>query len=190
MALHPLLHFNNPFIRMTRSPLTKPWLIVGMLYFVTKVLLIAAWSLSSLSGSVFFGAFNSMRDKFGTNERKIENVLEKRDWEAFSEMLEFGYRMNRFDRKSERSALTTFLDRVPSDKFFPEQVDEMIVLGANINDQSKDPRDEDDNLEEDKIGDNVIIRYVKFTPWYALLTFHAYSFIAIVSHSSVGYRKS
>ena len=29
-----------------------------------------------------------MRDEFGTNERKIESVLEKRDWDAFSEMLQ------------------------------------------------------------------------------------------------------
>ena len=108
-----------------------------------------------------------MRDKFGTNERKIENVLEKRDWEAFSEMLEFGYRMNRKHRKTKQSALTTFLDRVPNDKFDPEQVEQMIKLGANINDQSVQPRDEEDVIEKDKIGDNVLIRYTKVTPWYA-----------------------
>ena len=88
---------------------------------------------------------------------------------AHSEMLQFGYRMNRFDKKTQRTALTTFLDRVPSNKFDPKQVDEMIVLGANINDQSSDPRDEDDKEEKDKIGDNVLIRYVKVTPWCVLL---------------------
>eukprot|EP01083_Nonionella_stella_P036506 99600_1 len=40
----------------------------------TKILLIAAWAFGNLSGSVFFGAFHSMRDKFGTNERNIVNV--------------------------------------------------------------------------------------------------------------------
>eukprot|EP01084_Bolivina_argentea_P067013 122137_1 len=132
--------------------------------FVTKMLLIAAWAFGNLSGAVFFGAFHSMRQKFGTNERNIVNVMEKRDWEAFSEMLQFGYRMNRFDNKSRRSALSTFLDRVPSDKFDAVEVDRMIQLGANINDQSIKPEDEKDEPEPEKIGDNVLIRYIKVTP--------------------------
>eukprot|EP01084_Bolivina_argentea_P150833 263354_1 len=129
----------------------------------TKILLIAAWSFGNLSGAVFFGAFHSMRQKFGTNERNIVNVMEKRDWEAFSEMLQFGYRMNRFDKKSNRSALSTFLDRVPSDKFDSDEIDRMIQLGGNINDKSIKPQDENDELEPDKIGDNVLIRYIKVT---------------------------
>eukprot|EP01083_Nonionella_stella_P150702 480485_1 len=130
----------------------------------TKLLFILAWAFANLSGDVFFGAFNSMRQKFGTNERNIVNVMEKRDWEAFSEMLQFGYRMNRFDEKSQRSGLSTFLDRVPSDKFQYEEVENMILLGANINDQSQKPKDERDRDEPMKVGDNVLIRYIKVTP--------------------------
>eukprot|EP01083_Nonionella_stella_P108948 317209_1 len=132
--------------------------------FVTKMLLIAAWAFGNLSGAVFFGAFHSMRQKFGTNERNIVNVMEKRDWEAFSEMLQFGYRMDRFDHKSNRSALSTFLDRVPSDKFEVKDVHLMIKLGADINDRSVNPENEDDQPQPDKIGDNVLIRYIKVTP--------------------------
>eukprot|EP01083_Nonionella_stella_P318673 1165992_1 len=131
---------------------------------MTKILLIAAWAFGNLSGSVFFGAFHSMRQKFGTNERNIVNVMQKRDWEAFSEMLQFGYRMDRFDHKSNRSALSTFLDRVPSDKFEVKDVHLMIKLGADINDRSVNPENEDDQPQPDKIGDNVLIRYIKVTP--------------------------
>eukprot|EP01083_Nonionella_stella_P107215 310315_1 len=130
----------------------------------TKLLLLLAWSFANLSGDVFFGAFNSMRDKFGTNERNIVNVMEKRDWGALSEMLAFGYRMNRFDEKSQRSGLSTFLDRVPSDKFLYKEVESMIRLGAKINDQSVRPKNEEDHDEPKKVGDNVLIRYVKVTP--------------------------
>eukprot|EP01083_Nonionella_stella_P108949 317216_1 len=130
----------------------------------TKVLLLAAWAFANLSGSVFFGAFHNMRKKFGTNERNIVNVMQKRDWEAFGEMLEFGYRMDRFDKKTNRSALSTFLDRVPSDKFEVKDVNLMIKLGANINDRSVNPQNEKDESEPDKIGDNVLIRYIKVTP--------------------------
>eukprot|EP01083_Nonionella_stella_P171137 583843_1 len=130
----------------------------------TKVLLLAAWAFANLSGSVFFGAFHNMRKKFGTNERNIVNVMQKRDWEAFGEMLEFGYRMDRFDKKTNRSALSTFLDRVPSDKFEVKDVNLMIKLGANINDRSVNPQNEKDEPEPDKIGDNVLIRYIKVTP--------------------------
>eukprot|EP01083_Nonionella_stella_P243105 847405_1 len=130
----------------------------------TKLLLLLAWSFANLSGDVFFGAFNSMRDKFGTNERNIVNVMEKRDWGALSEMLAFGYRMNRFDEKSQRSGLSTFLDRVPSDKFMYKEVESMIRLGAKINDQSVRPKNEEDHDEPKKVGDNVLIRYVKVTP--------------------------
>ena len=90
------------------------------------------------------------------------------------EMLQFGYRMNRYDEKTKRSALTMFLDRVPSDKFDPKQVDDMIILGANINDESRDPRDEEDNEEKDKIWDNVLVRYIKVTPWYVCREPRAY----------------
>eukprot|EP01083_Nonionella_stella_P318674 1165999_1 len=130
----------------------------------TKILLLAAWTFANLSGSVFFGAFHNMRQKFGTNERNIVNVMQKRDWEAFGEMLEFGYRMDRFDKKTNRSALSTFLDRVPSDKFEVKDVNLMIKLGANINDRSVNPQNEKDEPEPDKIGDNVLIRYIKVTP--------------------------
>eukprot|EP01083_Nonionella_stella_P185477 676419_1 len=132
--------------------------------YATKLLLLLAWSFANLSGDVFFGAFHSMRKKFGTNERNIVNVMLKRDWEAFSEMLQFGYRMNRFDETSKRSGLSTFLDRVPNHMFKYEEVESMIRLGAKANDQSIKPQDEKDNDEPDKVGDNILIRYVKVTP--------------------------
>eukprot|EP01083_Nonionella_stella_P185479 676423_1 len=132
--------------------------------YATKLLLLLAWSFANLSGDVFFGAFHSMRKKFGTNERNIVNVMLKRDWEAFSEMLQFGYRMNRFDETSKRSGLSTFLDRIPSHKFDYEEVESMIRLGANANDQSIKPQDEKDNDVADQVGDNILIRYVKVTP--------------------------
>ena len=78
-------------------------------------------------------------------------------------MLQFGYRMNRFDKKSKRSALATFLDRVPSDKFHSEEIDRIVQLGAKINDVSVKPQNENDEDEPDKVGDNVLIRYIKVT---------------------------
>eukprot|EP01084_Bolivina_argentea_P216577 367893_1 len=129
-----------------------------------KILLMLAWVFDTLSGSFFVRAFNVMRTKFGTTKRNVVAVLKKRDWEAFFEMLQFGYRMNRFDAKTQRSGLTIYLDRIPSDKFNYYEIERMVQLGANINDTSLHPKDENDMYDAFKVGDNVLIRYIKVTP--------------------------